>query len=343
MIRPGGQKDHSTDDIKGLGIDTKEEHWDHEGDPGKKSDLDELPELLKIERGAREETNNSKTLLPASNYGSEQMELAQQPNHNLLTLQFPRHSRPRGIFDSQVNGCINIILQALAAVSPHQLEFELGANVGNEYKLTPALRREPMTSSHGQYARVIKLGTSQLNLVWEFIDLLKKIRTQSDDAVNPFALQCSLTELIYKKNRRYRYKEGDSYDAAQFYLDLIRLLVSKSGHDKDIIRARFRHEMCAVKNSPEQGYILKLSPPQNPSTATESPRSNNPKPIPVAEPLLTSELEQYTAKFKKIPDFLMLQFFQQRATAGKSSRSTRRLHIALTLAKMNTLWICPSL
>ncbi|KAL1611876.1 Ubiquitin carboxyl-terminal hydrolase 3 [Paraconiothyrium brasiliense] len=249
----------------------------------------------------------------------------------------PRSSTPRGLIrDHGRHTCyMNSILQALAAVDPYELERESGVPVG----MQPQMNRNRTDSDYYETS-IYRLENYELNLMWEFLHLLKLLRSKGlSAAVPPFAFQFTFARLSGLSD----YKGREEQDTAEYFCALLNHLGDDSSYGR-VLRRLFRihtSEIVKCSNFPEEkevsdpSWYMSLKPFPRLQTTTVVDVIDKPT---QAQAISVNRLFEYNAKYydgcpydsegckhqktlrflEPLPDFLMLKFLRHEVIKGKT-------------------------
>ncbi|KAJ4357466.1 Ubiquitin carboxyl-terminal hydrolase 26 [Didymosphaeria variabile] len=231
---------------------------------------------------------------------------------------------------------MNSILQALAAVDPYKLERESDVSVGTQL----GINRNPTNSDH--YERCIyREEEFELNLMWEFLDLLKLLRSEGiPAAVPPFAFQFTFSRLSEISDYRGR-EEQDTAEYFCAFLNYLREHDSNYGEVFDRLFRIYPSEIVKCSNSSEvkelsdpSWYISLIPLPRLQTTTVAQAMSGSAQ----VEAISVDRLFAYNARYydgcpygfdecehekrlwllKPLPDFLMLKFVRHEVSEGNT-------------------------
>ncbi|KAF2440482.1 cysteine proteinase [Karstenula rhodostoma CBS 690.94] len=245
-----------------------------------------------------------------------------------------RSKRPRGLCRLKKTCYMNSVLQALAAVDPHKLVQESGVALGKATPINRTLDRPD------NYQRVIALALEgQLNLMWEFIDILKLLRSKGPPAaVIPYAFQFTFSRLLGKQD----YDGAEEQDAALFFGDFLSYLHEHQPDYSNIIDRLFRihssslvrcSKTSEVKGLTEDSWCYSLKPLPHLETTTVGQVGGEDAHLEVrVRRLMEYNLtyqdgcvfshencthEKTLRYLKPLPDFLILKFWRHKVVEGK--------------------------
>lgn len=253
----------------------------------------------------------------------------------------PRHYEPRGLL-RQHNTCyINVVLQALAALDPYKLEEELGDIVGEGYRMTRSADNEP-----GKYKMIIMPERkTKLNIGWEFLDLLKKLR-QEGVPIHPYALQFTVARKLclptLGPSQGFKFDGKKEEDAEDFYSSLLNCLRAKwKSSDildrlllvgtSEVFTRRDTGE-SKIRPSLEEWKLIQYPPERLTTTVAEAMYRGAKVPersvIELLQHNSTFFVGEYpegfendkatkALRFTKVPEFLMIQFCRCGMTDNK--------------------------